>query len=457
MRHTLIFLRLICLLALCLAPPARAGEQTNVRALGMARTFAASSHGLDAIGLNPAGLYAPDDATLTISLLPVGVNVGSDFLTYGMYNALFTGVDSPGGRVAKNLTDSDKQRLLDAFPGGLGRLGGDAEVRTLGFALHLGNLTTLAATVTDRFAADAQIPSSYARFLLYGMSPNTSSDLSGTRGAACWMREYAVSGAFPAPTFGLVEHVTAGLSLKLMHGYAYEELSRNNSVLATGVNGVLDGSVDLAGVQSSSPKLAPFPFPAGTGIGVDLGFTAQINEYVSAGLSVTDIGSIDWNTGVKEFYGQGTIHLDDVLNSSQRDSLQHALTGHTRDGKPFTTPLPTTLRLGVAFDLQNIQWVKKVLMGDLLVECDYNQGFNDFPGSTTIGRFSLGTEYKPWSFLPLRTGVSFGGLDRFNFALGFGLHFGFFQIDAGSDNMGWLFSHDSFTHGSVGLSTILRF
>jgi len=447
----------ILTLLVCVSPVLRGGEQTNVRALGMARTFVASSRNLDAVGINPAGLYAPEDATVTFSLLPLGVNVGSDFLSYGMYNDLFTGVDGPGGRVAKNLTDSDKQRLLDAFPGGLGRLGGEAEVRSFGLALHIGGLATVSATVTDRISADAQIPSSYARLLLYGMSPNSTSDLSGTRGAAAWMREYALSGALPVPTFGLVEHLTAGLSLKLMHGYAYEELSRNNSLLSTGVNGVLDGSVDLAGVESVTPKPAPFPLPAGTGIGVDVGFTAQLNDYMTAGLSVTDIGSINWNTGVKEFYGQGSIHLDDVLNSAQRDSLQHALTGRTRDGKAFTTALPTALRLGVAFDLQNLHWIKKVLMGDLLVECDYNQGFNNFPGSTTIGRFSIGTEYKPWSFIPLRTGVSFGGLDRFNFALGFGLHLGLFQLDVGSDNMGWLFSHDSFTHGSVGLSMMFRF
>jgi len=51
---------------------------------------------------------------------------------------------------------------------------------------------------------------------------------------------------------------------------------------------------------------------------------------------------------------------------------------------------------------------------------------------------------------PDQDGVGFGGLDRFNFALGFGLKIWVVQLDVASDNIGWLFSHDSFSRGSLG-------
>ena len=50
----------------------------------------------------------------------------------------------------------------------------------------------------------------------------------------------------------------------------------------------------------------------------------------------------------------------------------------------------------------------------------------------------MGLEFRPWSFLPLRTGASFGGLDHFNFALGFGLHFGVFDLDLASEHLNFL-------------------
>ena len=130
----------------------------------MARTSVAASRGLDAIGINPANLAYEDDATVTLSLFPVGVGVGSNFLTYGMYNKFFTGVDSPTGRVAKNLSEGDKQELLNAFPGGIGTLGADAEIRPIGLAIRFGKFATFALTTTERVAATGAIPSSYAKF-----------------------------------------------------------------------------------------------------------------------------------------------------------------------------------------------------------------------------------------------------------------------------------------------------
>jgi hypothetical protein len=68
----------------------------------------------------------------------------------------------------------------------------------------------------------------------------------------------------------------------------------------------------------------------------------------------------------------------------------------------------------------------------------------------------MGLEFKPWGFLPLRTGVSFGGPDQYNFALGFGLHFGVFDLDLASEHLNFLLSEASLAHGSVAMGMRVR-
>ncbi len=456
-RRTLSAVIAAVVLVSAAGPASRAGDRTNIRGLGMAGTSVASSRGLDAVGVNPANLALPDDATVEFSLVPVGIGVGSDFMTYGLYNKFFTGVESPAGRIASNLSEGDKQELIDAFPGGIGRIGAAAEVRPIGLAIRFGSFATFAVTATERVAATAAIPASYAKFLLDGVTPGSSYDFSGATGSAAWTREYALSAGFALPSVPWFMSWSGGVSVKLVHGFAYGSVTRDNTWLAAGTDGVLDGNIDVAGVTSHSNLAgSPFPAPAGSGIGVDIGFSAELNDFAVAGLSVTDIGSLRWDGDVREMFGQGGMHLDDPTSSAQRDSLEHAVTGTTRPGTAFTVGLPTTLRMGVQFELENIHMLKKFLYGEMTAACEYRQGFSDFPGSSRIGMLSAGLEYRPWQFLPIRTGVGFGGEDHFNFALGFGLRLWALQIDVASDNIGWLFSHDSFSRGSLGVGLTLK-
>jgi hypothetical protein len=447
----------LCVIAAVLQSGVTAGERTNIRGLAMAGASVASSRGLDAVGINPANLALPDDGTVTLSLIPVGVGVGSDFMTYGLYNKFFTGVESPTGRIARNLSEGDKQELLNAFPGGLGRIGADAEIRPVGLAIRFERFATFALTATERVSASAVIPSSYARFLLEGVTPASSYDFSGARGGAAWTREYALSAGFALPALPWFLSWSGGVSVKLVHGFAYASVTRDNTWMSAGSDGVLDANIDLAGVSSHADvEGSPFPAPAGSGIGVDVGLSAELTDFLTAAISVTDIGSLRWDANVKEMVGGGRMHLDDPTNSAQRDSLEGAVTGSTRSGNAFTVGLPTTLRMGVQVELEHLPWVKKFLFGEMTAALEYRQGFSDFPGAGRVGRLSMGLEYRPLRFIPIRTGVAFGGEDHFNFALGFGLKFWVVELDVASDNIGWLFSHDSFSRGSLGIGLTLK-
>jgi len=112
------------------------------------------------------------------------------------------------------------------------------------------------------------------------------------------------------------------------------------------------------------------------------------------------------------------------------------------------------LRAGVAVQVDKvIGWMP----GEMLLAADYNKGLADAPGTTLYGRFSLGVEWKLLKFLPLRSGVSFGGTDRINYALGFGFNLGFFDLDVATENMELLWSADDVSHASVAVGTRFRF
>jgi hypothetical protein len=451
-------------LSLSLPEIGDAGDRTNIAGVGMARTSVATSRGIGAIGINPANLAISRGETMEIALVPFGVHVGSDFMTYGIYTDYFTGVDTDSGRFSRYLTAADKKRILDSFSEATGYVGGDGVSRPLGVLVRLGSSLAVAATVTERVVGFGEVPKAYLEFLFYGNPPGTFYDFSATKAGASWTREYGLSMATELPTVGFLRNLSAGISLKLIHGYGYLEVSRFNSRLTTSPDGSLDGTIDVLTKMTviepfqdgSSGAYSVFPDPVGSGLGVDLGLSAEVSDGVRAGLSVSDIGTMEWKRDIDEFSSVSAIHFDDPLNESQRDSIENAIHGESREGKAFSAPLPTVLRLGFAVELHKLDLFRSLIMGELTVGCDYHQGFSTVPGATTTPRFSTGLEYRPVAFLPLRAGLSVGGYTSTHFALGFGVHMGVFNLDVASENLGWLFSPDSFSHGTVAVGMSVR-
>jgi hypothetical protein len=289
---------IFCVLVLSAGTLSAGGDGPNVRSAAMGRTGVAAARGLDAVGINPANLAIDDGNTVGFGLVPFGGKIGSDFLTYGLYNKFFTGVESDTGRVGRYLTTSDKQEILDAFPGGIGEIGAGVDIRPFSLAIRMGNLGTVAFTMTEHVGGLVRIPKEYAQFILNGNTPGSVYDFSGTAGSAEWTREYAVSYGREVPTFWLFDAAYAGVAVKLVHGYAHMDVQRFNSVLTTGTNGVLDAQMDVLArfsrvdMMKDGGDFTPFPAPAGSGMAFDLGFTGVLFNFVTAGVSVTDIGSL---------------------------------------------------------------------------------------------------------------------------------------------------------------------
>lgn len=431
--------RSIAVLLCCTFSIANAGHRTNVRGVGMAGTFVASSSGLDAVGLNPANL-AIKQFSVSLSIAPVGIHAGSDFLNYGLYNKYFTGVETASGRVATYLDNNAKEDILGSFHNGLGRISADFSARLFGIGVQFPSIGGFAFTITDNISGVAMIPKEYVQFALYGNLPNSNYDFSETSAQASWTRQYALSfgGLIPSPAF--LDWMAIGASIKLVHGFAYYDFGNFNTSLNTADNGVLTGRVSyvsrFAGRDPNNPDgFSPgvFGMPvAGQGTGFDLGLSGGTESGLTFALSITDIGKVNWEQNIEERYADTTIVVEDPRDVEDGRAVRDALTGKTRAGALFSTMLPTTFRAGVAARLDKFAaWIP----GEVLLAADYNQGLTDGPGITRRARFSTGIEWKPFSFIPIRSGVSFGGIDGLNYAFGFGLHFGFFELDLATENM----------------------
>jgi hypothetical protein len=431
--------------------------------MGMARTFIAGSRGLDAVGINPANLALPDSGKVTFSLLPFGLHVGTDMMTLGTYREYFTGVETGSERVGRYLTDADKRAILDGFPDGVGRLEGDIQVRPIGLSLNWGSFGRFAFTVTEQVAFDADLPREYLQFILYGNAPGSVFDFSKTQARAQWTREYALSFGKEIPHPAFLRSLSAGIAVKYIQGFAYYEMSHSATSFTTGADGIIRASVgmyargaEIDQIHASGEDFSPFPAEAGSGWGFDLGVSGRVNDYLTVGVAVTDIGSIGWTRHVEEVRVDSSFVIDDPTSESQQTAIENAMKGRSVYGEPFSTNLPTKLRVGAVVEMNSVPVIREFLFGEMDVAVDYNQGLYDVPGSTTRGRFSLGMEYRIVKFFPIRLGVAFGGEDRSNFAMGFGFHFGFMDLDFASENLNWLFSQDNISYGSFAMGMKFR-
>ncbi len=186
-----------------------------------------------------------------------------------------------------------------------------------------------------------------------------------------------------------------------------------------------------------------------------MGFTAELNDILTMGLAVTDIGSITWDQETVEYSSGSEFLLTDLTDSEMMDSLTNSLQGEGHYAEEFSTSLPTAIRFGVSMQVD--RFFQDSFPGELLVVMDFNQGFNDLPTNSTSPRFSMGFEWKLLSWFPLRSGISLGGRDKFNWGLGFGFDFGLIEMNMATSDMNSIVNGNGAKRIGVSLGSLWKF
>jgi len=418
----------------------------DAKSMSLGKTYNANTDGIYSIGINPANMmFSPSSHFEFSTVLPLpalSMRVGTNFMSFDDFNYFFGGVNGN----ARILTDADKQRLFDLFNNG-GRVFADISINEFSAMYKAkSNIGAFALSMVDYIGISFTVPKSIVELGLYGNQTNQVYSFNDAAAKSWWIRTYALSYARELPEIDqkIFDKIAVGVSVKMVNGYSYIGMDHINTTLGTGASNQITGNADMVLLTAFSPSFGSVydfdssnskssmgfsPKPAGSGIGFDLGVSASMDKIWRFSLSVTDIGSINWDKYTARYYGSGNFSVTDLTDKAQIDSIKNKMIGKGEYISSFSTSLPTALRAGASYNLNNI------VPGSMLLALDYNQGFNDSPGNSKTPRFSLGVEWTPIGFFNLRTGLSVGGLDGFGWALGIGLNAGAVEFNFATSDM----------------------
>ncbi|HEY3874762.1 MAG TPA: DUF5723 family protein [Candidatus Kapabacteria bacterium] len=468
-------------------------EHLSPFANGAGRTYALTSRGLDAVGLNPSllGLGTPRPIEITVApISSLGINEGSSL---GQINSVSKGFDSIASEYiadsASGLTTGDSIREAIAKLLGNNALSSTIDARVLGVSYFDPDLGGFAFTWTMHAVLDASVPQGLLNYIGVGAVSNLATGDALTPQnldiQAMWYSEYTLTYArtlLGERSSGEMQ-LLGGIGLKYITGIADLDMNPGefdindfdnypDSKKFTPQNHYLVG-VDYQ-IRSAYP--AEFNFTnlpstisaklienatAGSGVGADIGFTLGAFDSLQHApfqfaLSVSDIGSIHWNSNVS------VRTADTVLNpkttQGNKDTINgqlKALGGNLDTIGSYSTPLPTTLHVAAGIDLAEIGIsVPGINLG---VVAEYALGLTNTAGAPVNGRYGMGIILdRPGTAFAFHAALGYSVQDGSNdltVAVGVGIG-NRVMLDVGTDSFNGLFSSTGHTDLVFGLKLL---
>ena len=386
--------------------PALAQSQGNASAAAtaMGGNYTAVARNFNAVAWNPANLGLPGNSRFSIAVSPQ-LGLGTGPITLQDVN------DYAGIIVPQAVREAWLQKVID---NGGQNLGGDINLTPL--ALSIGRFA-LSATTTVR--ADGDLPPAMAELLLFGNAGRTGVPQDYT------LSDLALD-ANATTTFGLaygrrvplvpIGDLAIGVTGKYMLGHGAASMRDDGSTITSNpLRVVIDAPVVLTDTAETMNN--------GTGFGFDVGATWQVGNLRASAVVHDIVNTFAWKTDnlyylpVRATFDQdsSTSAVEDILPlSSAPQALQDDLRKRIEQSK--VNPM---LALGVAWT----GFKRVTLAADLRQR--FGEGIELGP-KTQIG---LGAELRLIPFIPLRAGITTLG-DGMRYSGGFGLEFGFFNLQA---------------------------
>ena len=389
----------------------------DARSIAMAGSYTAVARGYDAIAFNPANLGLPDKPGTQLQLFAFGSTLNNNSFSmsdYEEYNGAY-------------LSESDKRKILSKIPSEGLEFRGNSAASALAFTYG-----PLAVSTTVEAAGTGTLSKDVVDLAFFGnkIGETVSIDNADAEGLAHGDLNLAYGRRIKSYDWG---DIAAGVNLKYIYGIACIDVSESSGSATTEIDGInADGSIL---VRSAT---------GGSGFGFDIGVAATYREdwVFSAGLKNL-ASSISWDKDAKETeYTFEAISL--TAESASEDSTVVSDEVERSVGS-FSTSLAPQVNLGGTYTI-----------GKFLLASDLKFGLKDKAGVSTTPEISVGSEFHQFSFMPLRAGVSFGGVHGTSLGLGGGFRLSSFYIDLAWASSGTLLP--SFGRGlSLAISSGLRF
>ena len=375
--------------------------ESHPRALGMGGAYIALARDVEAPDWNPANLGLSRSSGTRLNLFNTGLRIRNNAFSladYKKYNGQY-------------LDDADKDDILTSIPAqGLGA-DASAEISALNFTI--GNL---AITYKGYGSSSVYIDRDPLKLLFLGNAVMRDVSLTSTRGEGYAFADFAASYGYEIRRWQGGE-MAIGASLHYLQGLAYSKvIETSGGVVTTDTGYVGEGYVK---VHSSH---------GGRGFSSDLGLAVRFrdNWYFSATWQNV-LNKVFWTRGNEEsVYSFFMEPLTIERLSSGIDINSLVTTGETSYSVgPFSSRLAPVIRLGIARSYPGLTW-----------SVDWEQSLFDGPCQGVNPRLAAGIEYLAWRFMPIRSGLAFGGSQGSLFSIGFGLRFGMYEFDAAAANAG---------------------
>jgi len=357
----------------------------------------------------------------------------------------------------------DKDKLLSALSDN-NKLSYDIseQLFALGFRVRRNYFTLSAAT---KMSVNYNYTKEFMTFLLKGNEPfiGKTANLSDSKLGLNAYSEIALGFSRE-----INKKLTLGFRFKYLIGIVNVFTEKSNLLLYTDANNyALKASSDFL-IHSSSPfdslqqmdkqieNLRPSDFTKNTGIAFDFGGEYRLNNQWSFGMSVIDLGSINWKSNLKEYRSNKPDKLiefngldinqafpdgklDTTVINALLDSLKDAIGIDEYNGASYRAPLKTKLYTSIAFSLTPNDRFGLLMRNDFanksmntLVSVSYNRNIGKWFAFTISNTFVAGDFLNPGGGFTVNLGAlqfyfigdhfsSFYAADMKNM----GLHFGF--------------------------------
>jgi len=396
----------------------------NPQSIAMANAYSAKARGTNVIGWNPANLGLDGNPSFSIQfgvlpLVPViSIQMNNSTISPFWINSKFM--------TGTYLTDEDKESLMDDIPDD-----GLDFTPLLHFRILDLSFGRWAVSIGQEVTGTIIFPKSLFRLAFFGNEFEKPIDLSKTD---VEMQAVATVGVAHGRVINIpsgipllsefVQKISIGAAAKLLVGEGYVGFEKMNASAIT-----YDDHIDLNGNVKANYGVG------GLGVAFDLGAAAEINDKITTNISLNNLfGFVNWGivkSGIAEYSFAAEISSEDYDNI---DSLLEAGVKEdtTYETNKFRTHYPAYLLVGGAYKFSD----------ELDIYANYRQYFRNQLASSISPTISIACEYRPLSWLPIRAGISAGGLERSQMGFGFGLNFSHYKLDFGVSQTGGIFNHE---------------
>ncbi|MCH7886674.1 MAG: hypothetical protein IIA58_01780 [Candidatus Marinimicrobia bacterium] len=363
------------------------------RSLGMGGAYTTIARDFFSVGVNPANLGVVRNY-IAMQLIQFNFGVSNSSLSLFEYNK-FNGADLEEG--------NKKEELLSLIPDEGLSIYFDSSVQPV-----LGNISwnNMAVTTDIYSIGEVTIPKAPFEIIFNGNEIGVDYSLEAG-GESLTAAEIGFSNG------GLFGGYLMGYTARIIKGIAYFGVDSSDANFLTDSSKIVgDGEYIMMSSRG------------GLGYSLDIGLLKVSKGGVHFGIALINLlGKINWsddNERIKYFYTIDNLNLNRVAKKGY-SALVTGDNERTLLKEKFSTALPRLLRIGASTSYRKT-----------LIAFDYIQGFSDRLYSSKVGKFSLGMEYYGESRTPFRFGISAGGKEGKEIAVGLGVRLYKFKIDIAS-------------------------